>query len=535
VADGLQISAADQAFLAINPVLAQGGGAEWIASTALTAAMSLVDADLGWMFLLDRTMQVLYRQAPLAAADRGGATVLAGQDDAVTLDDPAFRDDPLVYCLRSGGPVRIDDIYGYSGFVCDLSRARVGSGCASASLLAVPIRGQSGDAVGVLALARSADSGRAVPFADGDAAQAHRFGEHVATAMIASRLMVENDFLQGQIGARSSVRKASAGADPFSALIGSSPALTAQLELARRVAPTDVTVLIQGETGTGKDVIARAIHAASGRSAAPFVAQNCAAIPETLLEAELFGWKKGAFSGATGDRPGLFVEAGKGTLFLDEIGDMPVSLQGKLLRVLQERKVRPLGGRVELPVEARIIAATHRNVDQQVRVGTMRADLYYRLAVFPLELPPLRGRQDDIVVLLNAFAADVASRLGCPTPTFGSTLMKALLRYHWPGNVRELRNVVERAVLLGAEGEAVLLDSLSAPPTVGELDFDFPMLTAKGEGGTLKDVVARFEAGMIRQCLSDTGGSLKEASTQLGLPRRTLADKIRRYGLGQIV
>jgi transcriptional regulator with GAF, ATPase, and Fis domain len=539
VSDSPRISPADLAFLAISPSLARDGDAGQVVDIALTTAVSLANAQLGWLFLLDREMRHLYRRA--AYSPDGDGARAGEQGDTMDIDDPSLVEDPLVYCLRSGGPVRIDDLHRYSGFSCDRLRARTGSTNRSASLLAVPIREHSGTAIGVLALSRVAEGEPARPFDDPIAQDVHRFAEHMATAMVAFRLMVEKDTPSPKPGrARAHPPPPPRDHDPFSGVIGDSPAMRAPLALARRVAPTDVTVFLLGETGTGKEVLARAIHGASNRANAPFIAQNCAAIPETLLEAELFGWKKGAFSGATSDRPGLFVEASKGTLFLDELGDMPLPLQAKLLRVLQERCVRPLGGQAEMPIDTRIIAATHRDLEACLRAGVLRADLYYRLAVFPVDLPPLRARREDIPRLLDHFSRDFAKRHGGDPPGFSPSLLDALIHHDWPGNIRELRNLVERAALLGPEGEDSILQSLVRPVPTPFPGNDAPDRRSASpsrppRGTPLKDSVARFEADMIRQCLRDTGGSLKEAAQELGLPRRTLADKIRRYGLGEAV
>lgn len=231
-------------------------------------------------------------------------------------------------------------------------------------------------------------------------------------------------------------------------LVGGSPAIQELLERARLVAASDASVFIAGASGTGKELLARAIHLASPRAEKPFVAINCAAIPENLLESELFGHRKGAFTGATYNHKGLFLEADGGTVFLDEIGDMPLSLQAKLLRVLQERQVRPVGATQAVPVDVRVVSATHRDLDELLKSGQFREDLYYRLNVVSLALPLLAERREDIPLLANHFLQRTASRYGKPVTAFAPDAMEALVTAPWPGNVRQLQNVVEQAVAL---------------------------------------------------------------------------------------
>src|SRR5262245_34427412 len=231
-------------------------------------------------------------------------------------------------------------------------------------------------------------------------------------------------------------------------IIGEAPQITDALAMLQQVAATDCTILITGETGTGKELFARAAHRASPRRGRALIPVNCAAIPETLLETELFGHVKGAFTGATNARTGRFMAAHEGTFFLDEIGDLPLAAQAKLLRVLEERVVSPVGSDSDLPVDVRIIAATHRNLTQMVEQGKFRADLYFRLAVVPIHLPPLRERTDDILTIANICIARARERLGRHIEGLDAAARTALTTYHWPGNVRELSHVIERAVLL---------------------------------------------------------------------------------------
>jgi formate hydrogenlyase transcriptional activator len=234
----------------------------------------------------------------------------------------------------------------------------------------------------------------------------------------------------------------------LSKIIGNSAALQRALRLVRMVAPTDATVLIQGETGTGKELIAEAIHKCSNRASGPFVKLNCAAIPAGLLESELFGHERGAYTGAIARSIGRFERANRGTLFLDEIGDLPLELQPKLLRVMQERQFERLGGTATINTDVRVISATHRNLVEMAGERKFRTDLFYRLSVFPIELPPLRERPEDIRLLVHHFALDYAVRMQKPITSVSEEFMAALARHSWPGNIRELQNLIERSVIL---------------------------------------------------------------------------------------
>jgi two-component system NtrC family response regulator len=304
-------------------------------------------------------------------------------------------------------------------------------------------------------------------------------------------------------------------------LIGGSASMREVQKAIGMLADTDATVLITGETGTGKEVVARAIHRHGRRSGKPFVAVNCAAIPGELLESQLFGHVRGAFTGAVSDRAGSFREANGGTLFLDEIGDMDLALQAKLLRVLQDRVVMPLGGK-PVPVDVRILAATHRDLAQAAREGKFREDLFYRLGVVPVSLPPLRERLADIVPLAEHFLA-LAAGGGAPK-RLSAKAAGRLLAHPWPGNVRELRNAMERVAVL-ARRPVIAADDLAF------LRGEVPGSEPDRLEGDLPSAVARLETAMIRRALTACGGNRAEAARKLGIHRQLLYEKMRRYGL----
>jgi transcriptional regulator with GAF, ATPase, and Fis domain len=319
-------------------------------------------------------------------------------------------------------------------------------------------------------------------------------------------------------------------------VIGESRQFRRAREQAEVVAPADTSVLLLGETGTGKELVARAIHDQSRRAARPFVPINCAALPESLVESELFGYEKGAFTGALGRKAGKFELAHLGTIFLDEIGDLPVPAQAKLLRVLQEREVQRIGGVTPVPVDVRLIAATNQDLELSMSAGRFRADLFYRLSVFPIRLPPLRDRRDDIAQLVSLFVARFADQQHKPAPKVTPAAMERLLAYDWPGNVRELQNVIERAVILtrGVSIEPSAI-TLSTPPTAtghatvetrisATQDSPCPNVIRFSDAERRAIVRALERAGWR---VSGTGG----AAEVLGLKPTTLHAKMKKLGI----
>ena len=313
-------------------------------------------------------------------------------------------------------------------------------------------------------------------------------------------------------------------------IIGDSDKMLALFEMIEKVAGTDSTVLIQGESGTGKELVAHAIHDLSKRSERSFIAVNCAAIPDELLESELFGHVKGSFTGAVVSRVGRFELADKGTLFLDEIGDMKANLQVKLLRVLQSREVEPVGGNRPKKVDVRIIAATNQNLEQMVAARLFREDLFYRLSVIPIILPPLRERDSDIALLLNSFLKKFNAANRRNIEGFASQVMEILTHYPWPGNVRELENLVERLVIVTGSG-MVSYHDLPEKYRGGRAAARVQPVTLTKAGICLHDAVEEFENGLILQALQKSGGNKKEAAILLNLKRTTLIEKLKKKNL----
>ena len=339
--------------------------------------------------------------------------------------------------------------------------------------------------------------------------------------------------------------KTTSAPGPASGLIAESAAMQQILTIVRRAAQTDVTVMLLGESGVGKEVMARYVHAQSPRSAGPFIAINCAAIPETLLEATLFGFEKGAFTGAGQSAPGKFEQAQGGTLLLDEVTEMAPALQAKLLRVLQEREIERLGGRKRIALDVRLVATSNRDLQQAVQQGVLREDVYYRLNVFPVQIPPLRERRDDILPLAKAMLVRHAAQFGItPSPRLDSSAQQALLAHRWPGNVRELDNVMQRATILSQSGVISAADLLFPPPAAESLQRASaptqPQLTPQALtrhphpltpqpfAGDLGSELALNERQLIADALQHCQGSKQRAAERLGISPRTLRHKLQK-------
>lgn len=308
----------------------------------------------------------------------------------------------------------------------------------------------------------------------------------------------------------------------FQAISGNSPKFNQLLHLASRVAPTDASVFISGESGVGKEVLSNAIHYSSSRSSGPFVALNCAAIPESLLESELFGYEKGAFTGAkTEGRKGKFEQANGGTIFLDEIGDMDLKMQVKLLRVLQEKEFERVGGSRLIKVDFRLISATNKDLEKMIEEGSFREDLFYRINIIPLTIPPLRERMEDIPILCDKFMAEMNEKYARKT-ALSMEVLETLSAYHWPGNIRELKNIIEQLVILCPEN---MITSEYLPQKIQSARCSLP------NKGSLKSVMGQTEKEMIIAALKETNNNKTQAMKLLGISRRTFYQKLEKYNL----
>jgi two-component system response regulator PilR (NtrC family) len=333
------------------------------------------------------------------------------------------------------------------------------------------------------------------------------------------------------------LRRDAAARNSLDNIIGGSPALEKLKQTIRSVATTSSTVLVFGESGTGKELVARAIHTCSPRDTEAFVSVNCGGFPETLLESELFGYVKGAFTGANQNRRGLFEVADQGTIFLDEIGEMTMAMQVKLLRVLQERTVRPVGGTAEIAVDVRVIAATNRDLDKQVGEGTFREDLYYRLNVIPIRVPSLRERREDIPLLANHFLKKYAPAAGKSIHGVAASSLEVLAHYEWPGNVRQLENTIERAVALESSAELHVDLPAERPKARGvaagaETAFGASFSgTLLPEGTNMEDYVAGIERSLLQSALGQTHGVQVRAADALGISYRSFRHLMKKYEL----
>jgi transcriptional regulator with PAS, ATPase and Fis domain len=346
----------------------------------------------------------------------------------------------------------------------------------------------------------------------------------VEQAIEMGRLRAENRMLQRELHSKYG----------FENIVGNSGVLRSVLDVVAKVADTDSTVLITGESGTGKELIARAIHYRGSRKDGPFITVNCAAIPENLLESELFGHERGSFSGAVAQRIGKFEQANGGTIFLDEIGEMDLALQAKILRVLQQREVERVGGRGNIPVNVRVLAATNLDLTELIKEGRFREDLYYRIAAFPIEVPALRDRRDDIPLLTHHFLEHSAADCNKKLDGFSDRAMEALMAYDWPGNIRELENIIARAALLATTSQVTYddLPSLqqgltSGPPPKASAMESIVDLLPKEDILPLEVIEERI----IRHSLQLTGGNVTIAANRLKLSRATLYRKLKMYGI----
>ncbi len=512
---------------------------ETLLGLVVDAACRLTRAEAGRMLTLDHTGRHLHC---VVARDESGR----GADPPPPMSIYGVNNTPnlgnaTTYCVISGRVVNLGNVYAYTGFdFRDLYDQDRRAGVKTRAFVAVPLRGHDEVTLGVLQLInpRMTADGTVGPLPPDYERPLQSFAAHAAVAVKNARLFEENRQLIQQLDRRNAAldeentrlrRQVGEIARP-SGIIGDGPAIKTALDMVRRAANSKVPVLLLGETGTGKEMFANAIHRSSTRADRTMITQNCAALPETLLESELFGYKKGAFTGAVSDRSGLVFEADGGTLFLDEVGDMPIGLQAKLLRLLQEGEARPLGSDRTVQVDVRIVAATNADLRQKIAEGTFREDLFYRLSVFPIVIPPLRERPSDIPVLIDHFLAQATTLHGKAAAALTPAALEALARWRFPGNVRELKNVIDRAVLLIDGNERIDLTHL--PREIGGRPHEerVPQMPAEANGD-LRSMVRRYEAMVIEAKLREANWNQTRAAELLSISRRSLVDKLGQYDI----
>ncbi len=469
-----------------------------------------------------------------------GAAVLLLDGDSDELYFPyAATDDPDVATrlLRARFPadrgvagavittarsLRVDDVTMDPRFYPGVDQK---TGFTTRSIIAAPLLGPHGP-IGVVQCVNHRDG---TPFDDGDLVLLESLAASVTVAIENARryddLKASEARLRAQVGA---LRLDLARRDRFGDIVGTSPAMGEVVRLMESAAASPITVLIEGETGTGKELVARGIHRASPRADGPFVAINCAALPEALLESELFGHRRGSFTGATQDHRGLFEAAGGGTILLDEVGEMPLAMQAKLLRVLQEGEIVPVGGTQPRRIDVRVVSATNRELSQAVAKQTFRQDLYYRVAAFPIRVPPLRDRREDVPVLAHHFLRAAAERQNRRIEGIEPDAMEALVQFDWPGNVRELQNEMERAVTLARDGDRIGSGQLSAKLRRPSRDTTEAL---PHDDRPLREARAEFEARHIAGVLRRHGGNVTHAAHVLGLSRAMLQRKMKDFAL----
>ncbi|MBN2490740.1 MAG: sigma 54-interacting transcriptional regulator [Planctomycetes bacterium] len=497
----------------INKALAQEHDEKRLLALILDSAVELTGAERGFLLLT-------------RARGRGLRVEVARNFDQEEIKKPSYKISRSIAeeVARSGEPVVVADAIQDERFLESMSVADL----KLRSVICFPLKTR-GAPLGVIYLDNRFQPGR---FGSREISVLEMFADQAAIALRNARIYRRADpapeadaapeaddeapGAEREARARALLEAGPARAGPrtmrfdYSEIVATSPPMLEVLEMLDRITPTEAPVLITGESGTGKELVARAIHRNGPRRHGPFVSENCAAIPETLLESELFGHTKGAFTGADAAKPGLFQMADDGTLFLDEIGDMPVNLQTKLLRALEKGEVRPVGGNQPVRVNVRIISATNQQVDRMIEAGTFRRDLFYRLNVFEVSLPPLRERWEDIPLLVEHFLAEAAPH-GGPAPRLEEDGLLALMLYDWPGNIRELRNEVLRAIALGG-GDLLKLEDFS--PSV------------RPPRHALRHIVQQVERRVIQQVLARTGGKKVDTARLLGISRPTLDAKI---------
>ncbi len=441
--------------------------------------------------------------------------------------------------LKTGRAILVKDAQGDPRFYPGVDRE---TGITTHSVVAVPLTSARGT-IGVVEVVNRRGG---ASFVDQDLhfleAVSGSIAIAIENAQLYAKLRDSEESLRTQVGV---LRRDLARNDLFTEIVGTGPRMAEVFRLMETAAASSITVLVEGETGTGKELVARGIYRASARSEAPFVAVNCAAVPESLLESELFGHRRGAFTGAVRDNPGLFRAADGGVVFLDEIADMPTAMQAKLLRVLEEGEVVPVGDSFPLKVDVRVLAATNRDLKTAMERGGFREDLYYRLGAFAIKLPPLRERREDIPLLASRFISVCSGRHNKRVSGIDQSALDLLVECDWPGNIRQLRNEIERAVALAPDGGSILADNFSPalreksgrPPVINEqavapkaIARAAPDRTPPGEAGKpLREARAAFEAEYIGEVLARNQGNVSRAARALGISRPALQEKMKQY------
>jgi Nif-specific regulatory protein len=495
--------------------------------TALGPLLSLLEirAGLGWgmVTLLDRSTGLLKIEEAFGLSpeekERGVYRLGEGLVGRV---------------FESGSPVTVPDLALEPRFL-NRAKNRNREDMAGLTYYCVPVRSR-GSVIGTLSAERRIDGGDRKAQMERDRSFLEKVSSIIAdSAKLRERIMEEQYRLRQEEGERIGGGRSQPGLKdpggreqggklaPGSEIIGTSNALRGVYELITQVAPSDATVLITGESGTGKELIAAELHRLSKRAGAALIKINCAALPESIIESELFGHEKGAFTGAVRERKGRFELAHRGTIFLDEIGELSPQVQVKLLRVLQERELERVGGSSTIKVDVRLIAATNRNLDEEVKSGRFREDLYYRLNVFPLHIPPLRERKSDLVLLADYFTEKYAEKNGKLIKRISTPALDLLTSYSWPGNVRELENCIERAVILSTD---MVIHSYNLPPSLqSAVSTNTEPIT------TLEAALSRLEKELIVEALKISDGNMASAARRLGISERQMGLRVHHYGI----
>jgi sigma-54-dependent transcriptional regulator len=515
---------------------------ERLLGAIVSTATRLTNAEAGRVFALDRSMRHMHC---LVSQEQDGSFG-TGNFQPVRIYEEGDRynlTDASVFAAVTGRIVKLPDVYRYTGYdFTSTFQSDRKTGYKTTSFVAVPLSSVDGTTLGVLQLVNlelpaGDDAGPLRPEAE---RIVRAISSYAAVAIAIARLFDDNRRLIRQLDRKAEelekenirLKTQAVEAGPIPGVIAESPSMRHAFDLLRRAASSPkVTVLLLGETGAGKDVFANAIHELSEGRKGPIVAQNCAAVPETLLESELFGFRKGAFSGAVADKKGLIQEADGGTLFLDEIGDMPLGLQAKILRLLEDGAVRRIGDTRAQKVDVRIIAATNVDLPRKIAQGAFREDLFYRLSVFPITIPPLRERWSDIPKLIDLFLSQASIAHGRQPPAFTVRALDALSSWKFPGNVRELKNLVERAVLLVDEGERIDIRHLPPEVVAGRPSVGTLRPKTSDEAGDLKSIVREYEARVIETKLHEAGWNQSRAAGLLKISRRSLVEKLGRYSI----